>query len=340
MEPQGRVQVVLGEAERADGLLRFVLEAEGFDLVGLASNDEELERVLRGARPAVVVLDGGISAAAALHARECLEDAAIVVVWPDGVSAMLAEERVEPSLVIEDLGDAVRRAVDRVRPPLPPIVVPEAEDDDVEIAFIEPIPTDPLPAPRPSRPERQESRGRRLPGRKMQVLVAAATWVLVIGALAAIATAVPHVVDTFRGGRNSHPSPSITTDPQGQTDARSDETAGEQQRDLCADPVNGQGNDAGQENGAPVRAQGCPSKQGGGGTAGGGRPDDPGSQGNGGSSGIGGTNGGSSGDAGSTEDPVSHGSSGEEHGAAASGSSTATDPTHGRAGEAGHGRHA
>jgi len=80
MEPQRRVQVVLGEAERADGLLRFVLEGEGFDVVGLASSDEELERVLHGARPSVVVLDGGISAAAALRARECLEDAALVVV--------------------------------------------------------------------------------------------------------------------------------------------------------------------------------------------------------------------------------------------------------------------
>ena len=69
MDHQRRVQVVLGEAERTDGLLRFVLEAEGFDIVGLASDDHELVRVLRGARPAVVVLDGGISAAAAVEAR-------------------------------------------------------------------------------------------------------------------------------------------------------------------------------------------------------------------------------------------------------------------------------
>ena len=46
MQRERRVQVVLGEAERADGLLRFVLEAEGFDLIGMASNDEELARVL------------------------------------------------------------------------------------------------------------------------------------------------------------------------------------------------------------------------------------------------------------------------------------------------------
>ncbi len=53
MQRERRVQVVLGEAERADGLLRFVLEAEGFDLVGMASNEEELSRVLRGAKPSV-----------------------------------------------------------------------------------------------------------------------------------------------------------------------------------------------------------------------------------------------------------------------------------------------
>ena len=154
MQPQRRVQVVLGEAERADGLLRFVLEGEGFDLVGLASSDEELERVLRGARPSVVVLDGGISAAAALRARESLEDAALVVVWPDGISAVLAEERVEPSLVIEDLGDAVRRAVDRVRPPIEPVVVLDADDDTTVVVAqtqTDPAPRlTPVPAPTPT----------------------------------------------------------------------------------------------------------------------------------------------------------------------------------------------
>ena len=126
MQRERRVQVVLGEAERADGLLRFVLEAEGFDLIGMASNDEELSRVLRGAKPSVLVLDGGISAAAALDARQRINGAALVVVWPDGVSAVLAEERVEPHMVIEDLGDAVRRAAARVER-ADTIVVPEAE---------------------------------------------------------------------------------------------------------------------------------------------------------------------------------------------------------------------
>jgi uncharacterized membrane protein YgcG len=323
MEPHGRVQVVLGEAERADGLLRFVLEAEGFDLVGLASNDEELERVLRGARPSVVVLDGGISAAAALHARECLEDAALVVVWPDGVSAVLAEERVEPNLVIEDLGDAVRRAADRLRQPIEPIVVSDAEHDGAEVVLVESVRTDPPPAPLPRTEVR---RGRPwLRGRKMQILVGATTWFLAITALAAIATAVPHVVDTFRGGRSPRVSPSVTTEPQSRTDTTSDQTSGEEQQDRCADPVSGEGNVSAQGNGTPVRAQGCPPEKtdrgNTGGNGGGGRPDDPGSQGNGGASGGQGSNG----ETGSSDDVGSHGSSGEDHGPPGSGKPEGTE---------------
>jgi hypothetical protein len=353
METQGRVQVVLGEAERADGLLRFVLEAEGFDLVGLASSDEELERVLRGARPSVVVLDGGISAAAALHVRECLEDAALVVVWPDGVSTVLAEERVEPNLVIEDLGDAVRRAADRLRHPIEPIepfepfepferiVVPDAEDNGAEVVLVESVRTGPPPAPSP-RP-----RGRQGPpwlrGRKMQILVAATTWFLAITALAAIATAVPHVVDTFRGGRNPRVSPSVTTEPQNRTDTTSDQTSGEERQDRCADPVSGEGSVTGQGNGTPLLARGCPPEKADGkntsGNGGGGRPDDPGSQGNGGASGSHGSNA-DPGETGTGDDTVTHGSSGD-HLPSGSGKSQDTnpglEPEQSRAGEAGQG---
>jgi hypothetical protein len=172
----------------------------------------------------------------------------------------------------------------------------------------------------------------------MQVLVAAATWFLAIGALAAIATALPHVMDTNRGGRNQLPSPSITPEPNSRTGSTPDGASDQQQRDLCADAVNGKATGSGQGNSTPVRAQGCPPASDAGEKAGGGRPDDPGSGGNGGSPGSGGMNGGSSGDAGSAEDPVSHGSSGEEHGASGSGAST--EEEHGRAGQAGRGARA
>ena len=205
MDHQRTVQVVLGEAERTDGLLRFVLEAEGFDIVGLASDDHELVRVLRGARPAVVVLDGGISASAALEARERSHGAALVVVWPDGVSAAIAEERVDPYEAIADLGDAVRRAAHRAelngqaerreaerRAAL--IRIPEARD-------VAPTIVRGVPRVRRERPTPARSRGRRA-----RLLVAAATWMLVLTALTTIAIAVPNALGIFPGRGGAHPS--------------------------------------------------------------------------------------------------------------------------------------
>jgi hypothetical protein len=284
MQRERRVQVVLGEAERADGLLRFVLEAEGFDLIGMASNDEELSRVLRGAKPSVLVLDGGISAAAALDARQRIDGAALVVVWPDGVSAVLAEERVEPNMVIEDLGDAVRRAAARVERART-IVVPEAET--------------PVPAPEAAvsrnvlavgtEPEPALPQPWRRRGRVAQVLVATATWLLVITAFTAIAASVPHVVDTFRGRQNA-PRPSSAprseppADPAGSTvSAGSTVTPpsgpeGSAPQDRCEDEVRGV--DRAADEGDAVQGRGCPkdreTKPKGSGA--GGKPEDPGSQ--------------------------------------------------------------
>ena len=200
MDHQRRVQVVLGEAERTDGLLRFVLEAEGFDIIGLASDDQELERVLRGAHPAVVVLDGGISVGAALEARRRSGGAALVVVWPDGVSAVIAEERVDPYEAIADLGDAVRRAVhqaelgEEAARREAPIRIPDARD-------VAPTIVRGLPAARNDRPTPARSRGRRA-----QVLVAAATWMLILTALTTIAIAVPNALGLFPGRGGERPS--------------------------------------------------------------------------------------------------------------------------------------
>ncbi|MCD6022267.1 MAG: hypothetical protein K0R20_1977 [Actinomycetia bacterium] len=284
MQRERRVQVVLGEAERADGLLRFVLEAEGFDLIGMASNEEELSRVLRGAKPSVLVLDGGISAAAALDARQRIDGAALVVVWPDGVSAVLAEERVEPHMVIEDLGDAVRRAAARVER-ADTIVVPEAETHVPAPAEADVSQYAPVTEPEPPLPQPWRRRGR-----AAQVLVAAATWLLVITAFTAIAAAVPHVVDTFRGKQNAPRPSSVPPSERPAGAAVSTVTPpsgpeGSAHPDLCEDEVRGQGADlaAGEGSGDPVRAQGCPkdrettSK----GSAAGGDGDNSGSQGGG-----------------------------------------------------------
>ena len=243
MDQRRRVQVVLGEAERTDGLLRFVLEAEGFDIIGLASDDQELERVLRGARPAVIVLDGGISVAAALQARR--RGAALVVVWPDGVSAVIAEERVDPYEAIADLGDAVRRAVDRAE------LGDEAERRETRIR----IPDAPDVAPtivdgrtRKERPGPTRSRGRHA-----HLLVAAATWMLVLTALTTIAIAVPNALGLFPGRGGARPSLGSVTrrssDPLPDVKVTDPRRTGDSQPSANCDAT-------------AVRANGCPSDHG------------------------------------------------------------------------------
>jgi hypothetical protein len=286
MDHQTRVQVVLGEAERTDGLLRFVLEAEGFDIVGLASDDQELARVLRGARPAVVVLDGGISVAAALEARQRSRGAALVVVWPDGVSAVIAEERVDPYEAIADLGDAVRRAVheaelhQEARPREAPIRMPDAVDVAPTIV------RGGLPPARNGRYTRARSRGRHA-----QVLVAAATWMLILTALTTIAIAVPNALGLFPGRGGARPSVigSVNRRP---SDPRPEEkvTVSERTGDgsaTCDTPA-ARHSRADRSNGrahsVAVRMHGCHPDHGqstGGNTGkSGGRPDDPGNKAN------------------------------------------------------------
>jgi hypothetical protein len=212
MDLQPRVQVVLGEAERTDGLLRFVLEGEGFDVIGLASDDHELTRVLRGARPAVIVLDGGISATAALEARRISPGSSLVVVWPDGVSAVVAEEHVEPDLVISDLGEAVRRAGRRAELRKPQHPMPELLR---RATTGRPVPA-PVRTPVRNTPPKQGRTGRR------GLLVAAATWMLVITALATIAAAVPKAFDRSpdeRAPRRMPPSGPVDQRPVGTTTA-------------------------------------------------------------------------------------------------------------------------
>jgi hypothetical protein len=200
MDRERSIPVVLGEAEPDAGILRFVLEGEGFDIVGMASSDDELERVLRGARPSVIVLDAGISARAALEAKEQASGATLVVVWPHDVVAGIADEHVEPHLVIDELGPAVlsasRRAVLREAPIRIPDTIGEVLDRWREAEAVL------APAAAPERPEPP-----RLDRSTRGVLVAALTWILVLTTLATIAVGVPHAIEIFdEAGR--HPSPS------------------------------------------------------------------------------------------------------------------------------------
>jgi hypothetical protein len=167
------LEIVLGEAEPDAGILRMILEAEGFHIVGHASNDDELQRVLAWVQPSVIVLDGGISASAALGARERATSGALVVVWPAGVAAVVAEERVEPERVFDELGNAVRRASRH--------------------AFRRPLEQ---PQPSPARVRRDAAvpavdRSTRPISARRLSLVTASTWLLFLVALTTIAVAVP-----------------------------------------------------------------------------------------------------------------------------------------------------
>ncbi len=132
-----RIRVMVGEGQTArKGLLRFVLENEGYDVVAEATSTLELAQRLVIHRPDVVVLDEGIDASAVGMMREVLPSAKVILVWPRGVAAVGVEARLEPSEVMTSLGSTVARVVGRgplIAPPRPRagppdvIVVPESE---------------------------------------------------------------------------------------------------------------------------------------------------------------------------------------------------------------------
>jgi hypothetical protein len=120
-------RVVLAEAD-APGSLHYLLEAEGFHVVGCASNEDELGRVLgQGVRPDVIVLDADVVATSSLVARQLAPEAHVIAVWPDAVQPPPGGERVDPRMVYEELGPAIRRHMDRRTVPVPVIAMPAEE---------------------------------------------------------------------------------------------------------------------------------------------------------------------------------------------------------------------
>ena len=102
------VRVVVGEGHPArKGLLRFVLEGDGYDVVGSATSSSELARMIADTQPDVVVLDDGIGATAVQMSREIAPAAKIVLVWPGAVVPIGGDARVEPSQVLRQLGTTV-----------------------------------------------------------------------------------------------------------------------------------------------------------------------------------------------------------------------------------------
>jgi hypothetical protein len=151
--------------------------------------------VLAGARPDVIVLGDGISAAAAQRARGASAAASLVVVWPRDVVAVVADERVLPDDVIDELGGAVRRAAAHVR----------YADEERAVPAPSTVPGD-VVALVPSTGEATRHRHRR------RVLAAAAMMIVYAAALSTVAAAVTGVWDVggIRGGR---PSPAGADGP-------------------------------------------------------------------------------------------------------------------------------
>jgi len=129
-------RVVLAEAD-APGSLHYLLEAEGFSVVGCAGDEEELGRVLgQDLRPDVIVLDADIVATSTLVARELAPDAHVIAVWPDDVQPPPGGERVSPRMVYEELGPAIRRHMDRRNVPVPVIALPAEEPALASVAAV------------------------------------------------------------------------------------------------------------------------------------------------------------------------------------------------------------
>ncbi|MGZ5327697.1 MAG: response regulator transcription factor [Actinomycetota bacterium] len=101
-----RIVVAEGISSRK-GFLRFVLEGEGYEVAGEASNPAELARSVSVHAPDVVVMDDGIGATSVGMVRDLAPAAKVILVWPGAVMPIGGDARVEPSNVLRELGLAV-----------------------------------------------------------------------------------------------------------------------------------------------------------------------------------------------------------------------------------------
>jgi len=106
-----RIGVVVGEGNRGrKGLLRFVLEGEGFLVLAEAATAVELVQALAVHRPDAVVLDDAIGSIAVVLTREMSPDAKVVLVWPSDLTPINGDATVDPTQVLRELGPAVEQA--------------------------------------------------------------------------------------------------------------------------------------------------------------------------------------------------------------------------------------
>ena len=138
-----RIGVVVGEGNRGrKGLLRFVLEGEGFLVLAEASTAVELVQALAVHRPDAVVLDDAIGSIAVVLTREMSPDAKVVLVWPSDLTPINGDATVDPTQVLRELGPAVEHACG----------VPEVEPESAIVHSM-------TSRPRPDRPSHHPSAG-------------------------------------------------------------------------------------------------------------------------------------------------------------------------------------
>src|SRR5438093_2266462 len=128
------VRVVLAEAAHAPGPLHYLLEGEGFQVLGSASDEDELTRLLsQSAQPEVIVVDAAVPVTTALVAREYAPGSELIVIWPEDVVPPPSADQVLPELVFQDLGPAVQRAAERNRARHP--VIDEPAEPELEVVL-------------------------------------------------------------------------------------------------------------------------------------------------------------------------------------------------------------
>jgi hypothetical protein len=106
-----RIGVVVGEGHAMRrGLLRFVLEGEGFNVLADVSSTVELIHALAVHEPNAIVLDDAVGPTAVVLAREMRPEAKVVLVWPRDLAPINGDATVDPSQALRDLGPAVQAA--------------------------------------------------------------------------------------------------------------------------------------------------------------------------------------------------------------------------------------
>jgi hypothetical protein len=104
------VRVLVAEVAEPPGRLSSLIERAGHRVVARAATADELAHLVQLARPEVAVFDAELSAETVAAFRASEPAVGVVVVWPEGATAELADEQVSPARIQQDLAGAVRRA--------------------------------------------------------------------------------------------------------------------------------------------------------------------------------------------------------------------------------------